>query len=523
MNLPNFGQKIEESKEAIMLKRDIKMLFKLFLAVAEVDSLSFYKYNYEYNDFLYEFTIDKDGKNIDIEDINGKRYEVFLKDKDFTYGKVVVYDNIKSSNGLKKLLKELKGYLHQQYEMEKEQSGTESSFSIHVIHDEVLDEFAHNLRGGLKGLFNVDVFLDTNLDKHMAEFRSKEIKRVLIYLVNDDAIIKRDQELIKKMNELIIVIGPNDHILSMLCGKMGVQNYIPINEFRAEDIKSIIINTRKKLINKNKFDNKIIALSGISGGIGTTTIAMNMSNLLSKNLMDKNVLYIDLSITKGISNLFLGGNPLPEKNILDLVNSGEFNVGKNLENGLVRVRENFYAVTGIQRHIDKELIEQDTFIEKLLDYIVQSSEYFNFIIIDLGVADASNLKTTIFDLVNEIWLVTEMSLPYVSKLKTFYSLMKRAGLKEKLSFVVNRYDSKNAISVSDVTSILNMTHEEELGLILKIPNDYNTLGKAWNYCELASQVSSDSPFVNILEQILIEKGFYSYEKEEKKGFFSFFK
>ena len=204
MNLADFGKKIEESREAVMLKNDIKMLFQLFLSIAEVESLSYYKYNYEYNDFLYEFTIDKNGNNIDIDDINGKRYEIFLKDKDLTYGKIVVYDTVKPSSGLKKLLQVLKSYLFQQYEMEKEQAGTESSFSILIINDEILNEFSQNLKSGLKGLFNVEVVTDTKLDRHMDELRAKEVKKILIYLVNDGATIERDQELIKKLNELII-------------------------------------------------------------------------------------------------------------------------------------------------------------------------------------------------------------------------------------------------------------------------------------------------------------------------------
>ena len=46
------------------------------------------------------------------------------------------------------------------------------------------------------------------------------------------------------------------------------------------------------LLNKNKFRNKIIAIGGIAGGIGSTTIAMNMSDLISKNVPNKNLLYI---------------------------------------------------------------------------------------------------------------------------------------------------------------------------------------------------------------------------------------
>ena len=88
-----------------------------------------------------------------------------------------------------------------------------------------------------------------------------------------------------------------------------------------------------------------------------------MSDLISKNVPNKNLLYIDLSTTKAISNLFLENNPLPQKTIIDLINSNEFNIENNLENGLIKKRENFYCITGIQKHIDKEFLEKDAFIE----------------------------------------------------------------------------------------------------------------------------------------------------------------
>ena len=101
--------------------------------------------------------------------------------------------------------------------------------------------------------------------------------------------------------------------------------------------------------------------------------------------------------------------------------------------------------------------------------------------------------------------------------------MKRAGLKEKISFIVNRYDSQNAISVSDVSSILNMTNGDNIQFDeFKIPNDYQSLGKCWNYCELASENAKDSNFIKKLEGILEKKDFYknSSISENKKNWLS---
>lgn len=521
MTLEDFENQLENNKEINILQKQIIELLELFVDLSGLEEVSYYKYNYEYNDFFFKFTVDKDGNKTKKEFEKEKTTEISLEKDKIIYGYLEFEGELKSSPIIDKLFEKIKNLLKDQKELERKILGADVSFNIYLFHDEHLDGFSSNLKDGLEGLFNVDVISDTNVLKHLKALKSKDMKHVVIFLIDDKRMIEQNEEIIKILNELIIIIGPNEHALSMYCGKLGIQNYIPISSMNPENIKQIIVDTRNSVINKSKFGNKMIALSGISGGLGVTSIAMNASSLLAQNLPNKNVLYIDLSTTKAVSNLFLEKNPLPSKTIIDLINTSEFHLENNLENGLVKVKENFYAITGIQKHIDKELLEKDIFIEKLLEYISSCSEYFNFIIIDLGEADASNLKSTMYDIVNEIWLITEMNLPHISKVKTFYSLMKRAGLKDKISFIVNRYDSQNAISVNDVTSILNMSDGEKFQFDdFKIQNDYKTLGKCWNYCELAAANEKNSVFIRNLESILNKKAFY--KKGEANSSTSFF-
>ena len=525
MNLEEYKEKIENSQQEKYIKEHINELMELFCDLADLKTLSYYKYEYEFNDYFHKITLNANGEKLEEEEnFEKKQYKIILKDKKSTYGYFLLPKRLKPSSVLKKLLRKIVKYLEKEKKLYKKLYENDVPFNIYLIHGD-LDLLATNLKTGLESLFNVEVTIDTSIEKHYDKLKLKESKHIIIFLLNDMELIKSQENIIKHLNELIIVIGPNDHHFSMYCGHLGIDDYIPINAFKAENLKSIILEKRNTLLNKNKFGNKIIAISGISGGIGATTIAMNTSNLIAKHVPDKNLLYIDLSTTKAISNLFLEKNPLPSKTVIDLINSSEFNIENNLDNGLVKVRENFYCITGIQKHIDKEFIEKDIFIEKLLEYISASSDYFNFIIIDIGVADASSLKSTIYDIVNELWIVTEMNLPHISKLKTFYTLMKRAGLKDKVSFIANRFDSQNSISVTDVTSILNMNNDEKIKFDdFKIPNDYKSLGKYWNFCELVSEKDENCLFVKKLNTILENKGFYDLEANQhaktKEGFFS---
>ncbi len=499
-------QEYSNIQGALEIRREnVIEILQLFVLISNIQKLTFMKYDFKYNNFVYGFTID--GYDIIDDDINfiNNKYSIILKDGDVIFGKITFNKRIWYRSVLRELLKKSKIALRKIFEIEKDLLSQNTPLNIFIVTDKNTVKFANKLETNLDILLNADISVIHDIAKVSDKLNLKNSKNIIIYTVQNNELINDDEHILRTFNEFVIVVGPNDHHLSLTCGKLNIENYISIDEFSPEKIKNIILDTKYKLINKNKNDNKIIAISGVSGGIGSTTVSMNAADLIAKNNPNKNVLYVDLSTTKAISNLFLSQNPIPSETIIDLVNFGDFNLKKNLELGLVKVRENFYSINGIQKHIDKDLIEKDNFIEKMLDYLLKASEKFNYIIIDTGEADASSLKSTVYDLVNEIWVLTEMTLPHVSKLKTFYSLMKRAGLKEKVTFIVNRVNSLNEISSSDFDSIMNTSSKEDKINYLKIPNDYQTLGKCWNYCELASSISSDSIFVTNLESILRDK------------------
>lgn len=506
-------------------KENVIEILQLFVLISNIQKLTFMKYDFKYNNFVYGYTID--GYNVVEDDINfiNNKYSIVLKDGDVIFGKITFNRRIWYRQVLKELLKKSKIALRKIFEIEKDLLSQNTPLNVFIITDKNTIKFANKLQTNLDILLNADINVIHDITKITEKLNQKNSRNIIIYTVQNSELIRDDEDLLQTFNEFIIVIGPNDHNLSLTCGKLNIENYVSIDEFSPEGIKNIVLDTKHKLINKNKHDNKIIAVSGVSGGIGVTTVSMNAADVIAKNNPNKNILFVDLSTTKAISNLFLSHNPVPTHTIIDLINFGEFDIKKNLDVGLVKVRENFYSINGIQKHIDKDLIEKDTFIEKLLEYLLKASDHFNYIIIDTGEADASSMKSTIYDLVNEIWILTEMTLPHVSKLKTFYSLMKRAGLKDKVNFIVNRVNSLNEISASDFDSIMNTSTKEEKLMYLKIPNDYATLGKCWNYCELASEVSKDSQFIKTISGILLEKNYMGLttekNKKNKKSMFSF--
>ena len=527
MTLDTYQLKIDEKRELEIRDENLIEVLKFYILFSDITELSFFEYNYELNNFVYAFSVDKDTKfikeNIQGTNIYKNDISVVLEEDETIYGKIEFNIFPGTSDIIKDLFKKTVELLAKRFKLQNEFLSQESQLDIFIISDKKSDSFANQIAKTLHILLNANIYIEKTIASITDKLKEKTKKSILIYTVEDEKLLDLDKKSLENNNEFLIVIGPSDYNLSLFCGQLNVSNYLSKDNYIPEQLKKIIEGLTHKIQNKFINKNQIIAVSGISGGVGSTTISMNMANILAKKNASKNILYIDLSSTKAISNLFLEQNPLPNKTIIDLVNSDEYEIELNLENGLVKIRENFYSINGIQKHIDSDFIEQDVFIEKFLEYISRISEQFNFIIIDTGEADASALNSTIYDIANELWILTEMSLPHISKLKTFFSLMRRAGLKEKLTFLVNRYDSANAISVSDVTAILNTANEDNLNFDFKIPNDYATLGHCWNYCELATDTHPKSIFVKKLEKILLDRGFFKEDISESKSSSSWFK
>ncbi len=324
-------QEYSNVQGALEIRREnVIEILQLFVLISNIEKLTYMKYDFKYNNFVYGFTID--GYDVIEDDINfiNNKYSIVLKDGDIVFGKITFNKRIWYRQVLKELLKKSKIGLRKIFEIEKDLLSQNTPLNIFIITDKNTIKFAKKLETNLDILLNAEINVIHDITKITDKLNLKNSKNIIIYTVQNSELIRDDEELLKTFNEFIIVIGPNDHNLSLTCGKLSIENYVSIDEFSPEKIKNIILDTKYKLINKNKYDNKIIAVSGVSGGIGCTTVSMNTADIIARHNPNKNILYVDLSTTKAISNLFLTQNPIPSHTIIDIVNMSDFNIQKKL-------------------------------------------------------------------------------------------------------------------------------------------------------------------------------------------------
>jgi len=343
-----------------------------------------------------------------------------------------------------------------------------------------------------------------------AASRNRDV--VLLYRVEDMEEIQKLSTLHFSNNIYIIVIGKEDTQYSLLAGKTGVDVYLSTREAQAETIKKYIIDSQR-VIKERRGNSNVAVFTGISGGVGTTTITMNLAKSMADNHPDKNILFLDFAYTKSVSNLFF--NILqPEKNIVDIARVQNIEMEEFFDNGLLKYSNNLFMVPGIQKHTDKEEFEKAENIQVYLDFITYMKERFDFILIDIGVFEDINLEIDIQEIADDIYAIAEFNIPSMSILKTYIDIIDRSGWYNKTHVLANRADSYGNITHEEAKKILSKGLKHNFEIDFAIPNDAVHLRECWNEAKLVCDEYPETPFMVKLNEFA-EKFFIKSQSKQK--------
>ncbi len=331
----------------------------------------------------------------------------------------------------------------------------------------------------------------------------------LIYRVDTLQDIQGLSDINFRNNMYMIVVGKDDVAFSLLAGKIGVDAYINEDEADSNIMKRLILESQK-IIKKRRGNSNISVFTGISGGMGTTTISMNLAKSIAQEYPEKNVLYLDFSYTKAISNLFFGLIQ-PKKSIVDISRVNSLDMNEFFDNGLERLSNNLFFVPGIQKHTDKEDMEKPDSILIYLNFITYIKEKFDYIIIDVGVFEDVDLKIDIQEIADDIFVITEFTIPSMSILKTYINIIDKSGWYNKTHIIANREDSFGSVTHEEARKILSKGLKHNFEIDYSIPNDTLHLRECWNEAKLVVDTYPESPFMSAIREIANQ----FFIKEEK--------
>lgn len=240
----------------------------------------------------------------------------------------------------------------------------------------------------------------------------------------------------------------------------------------------------RKLVEEKKVDirteqkktAKIISVTSGKGGVGKTSLSVNLAAHLSKN--NVKVLLIDADL--GLSNVEIMLGVTPSYTLKDVIKNG-----RDIEDVIINGPYNLDFISGGNGFLElAELSEIER--EEILIKIHKLEGLYDIIIIDTGAGISKNV-TAFLTISDEIIVVTTSE---PTALTDAYSIMKvisEEKLKQKIGLIINRVKTKSEFQ--QASNILISTAKKFLGEEIK------SLGYVYEDPNVRKTTYKKTPFV----------------------------
>jgi len=213
---------------------------------------------------------------------------------------------------------------------------------------------------------------------------------------------------------------------------------------------------------------QVIAVGGTIGGVGATSIAVNLACSLAQG--DKNsVALVDLDLCLGDADVFL--DTIPDYTLVDVAQNVTRLDFQLLKRSLTRHSSGLYLLPRPVQLEDVGLITP----EDLQRVIGLMKATFTHVVLDLS-KSYSALDLMALEMATQILLITQLDLPCLRNVvRLMMSLGQMNGLADKVKIVVNRVGL-------DTGHITLKKAQETIGreIFWQLPNEYRTMIEARN-------------------------------------------
>jgi len=263
--------------------------------------------------------------------------------------------------------------------------------------------------------------------------------------------------------------------------RSGIKEFLP-QPLNPEEVKTALKKFRDKKLNitLSRGRGKIIDLVGSKGGVGTTTIAVNLATGLHELKGAPSVVLVDMNPLLGEIPLFL--------NIKASFDWGELvkNINRVDSTFLMSILASHPSgiyVLPAATAFDGVLATAEV-IEKLLSLMLTA---FDYVIIDSG-KHLNNTSLKVLKHSDLVLLVSILDLACLTNARRLLKTFQDIGFpkKEKTEIIINRFQKKSMISQEEAVKSLNKK------IYWLLPNDYRTTMSAINQGKPISMIDPKS-------------------------------
>jgi pilus assembly protein CpaE len=290
-----------------------------------------------------------------------------------------------------------------------------------------------------------------------------------------------------------------DVLLNVL--RAGVQEFLP-QPLQKEDLHRAL----ERFEERYKYNRplptkrgKLINVLGSKGGVGTTTIAVNLAVSLQEVNPTSSVVMVDLNLQCGDAALFLDIEPL--HTFSDITTDPSRLDMTFLTSILSRHASGLYLLPAADRveEMSEWTIEC---VERSLELL---QNMFDYVILDSGHL-FDDITLTTLNRPSTFLLVSTLTLPVVRHTKHLVTQLSHFDYPIKdIKIIINRYKSKHEISLQDFEESVKQKP------FSVIPNDYITAASSVNTGKTLADIRKRAKITKSIKKLAI-----AFSKENKK-------
>jgi pilus assembly protein CpaE len=307
-----------------------------------------------------------------------------------------------------------------------------------------LGDVETRLRGGEHfDLIVVPIHADNPVDMHLLE---REIRR-------------------GGATHVIGTSSQHDSELILRALRAGVHEFLtlPLN---ADEFAQAMDRLSRRASGRKTKEGKLFSVYSAKGGLGTTTVAVNLAAALAQRHTTQRVALADLVVLGGDVRVMLNLKPLYD--VGDLVMKVDRVDADLLFSLMSQAGGGLWALPASDNTEVLELIDAAA----ATTIVSQLKTHFGFVVADTE-HSLSDRALTALDAADRIILVTQLSVTALRSAQRSLQLFTRLGYEPgKVSVVVNRHDAHDALKLSDAENVLGHP------IFGKLPNDYRTCSEA---------------------------------------------
>jgi len=313
----------------------------------------------------------------------------------------------------------------------------------------------------------------------MGEFilsESKDRPDLLIYELGDAPAeeFKLLQSIVESdtVGEVFVTSRQPDTDLLLKAMRAGIKEFFP-QPLNAQDIKAALAALVKRRQQTARVEpahyGRIIHVMGAKGGVGTTTIAVNLAMILSDLKKAGSVALVDLNTVFGEIPLFLAVKP-------------KYHWG-HIAGNMSRLDRTFLMNAMAKHASGLHILPSPSYLnghppataENMENLLNVMKSNFDYIIVDGGQA-LNGPAMKVIEMSQNVLLVTLLSLPCLTNTKNVIKSLagREVYSEDRLGLIVNRYLKNSDLTLQEAQESVRTE------IFWNIPNDYKTTMSAIN-------------------------------------------